>query len=73
MSSQESFENITFDPFEVKNKIMLNNNADPDDNFFDENAFISMNAQYVSVQESKTKLSTCSSNCYFSILHIYAV
>ena len=42
----------------------------PDNNLFDEEAFLSINAQYVSVDEAKNKLNTCGDNSVFSILHI---
>ena len=63
--NETNFESVTFNPFE-NNKFEDN----PYNNLFDEEAFLSINAQYVSVDEAKNKLNTCGDNSVFSILHI---
>ena len=65
--NENNFENLTFNPFE--NNILCDK-IDPNDTFFDEEAFLSMNAQYVSVDESKIQLSICTTSSSFSILHV---
>ena len=60
------FENLIFSPFDLQN-ILLNNNNDPDDNFFNKNRFSDTN--YFTIEETKSKLSCCD-NKSFSILHL---
>ena len=45
----ENFENKRFNPFLNQGKILLDNNSDPDENFFDENSFSKIDAQYFSL------------------------
>ena len=61
------FENQTFNPFENN---IFEDNVNPDNNLLDEEAFLSINAQYVSVDEAKGQLSTCTDSSVFSILHV---
>ena len=68
--NERNFDNLTFNPFANQGNILLNDNIDPDNNFFDENTFLSINAQYLSVEESNSKLTTCDSGSFFSILHV---
>ena len=68
--NESNYENLTFNPFKNQENILLNNDMDPDKNIFDEHAFLNINAEYFSVEESKTKLSTCSNTSFFSILHV---
>ena len=55
--NERNYENLTFNPFKNQENILLNNDIDPDKNIFDEHAFLNINAEYFSVEESKTKLS----------------
>ena len=60
------FENLKFSPFDLQN-ILLNNNKDPDDSFFNTNQF--SDTYYFTIVETKSKLSCCD-NKSFSILHL---
>ena len=60
----QNFENINFNPFLNKN-ILLNNNGDPDCNFFDE--YCLTNTPYLNCDEVKT---TLNSQDDFSIIHV---
>ena len=66
----KTFENFTFNPFSNQEDILLNNNFDPDENFFNENTFLRLNAEYYSVEETEAKLSTIPNNSSFSIFHL---
>ena len=70
INNENSFENLTFNPFSNQENILLNNNFDPDENFFDKNSFSKINAQYFSVDETNIKLSTCCDKNSLSILHV---
>ena len=50
--------------------ILINNNFDPDNNFFNENIFLNLSANYFSEDEIKLKLNTQSNSVSFSILHL---
>ena len=65
----EHFENKRFNPFLNQGKILLDNNSDPDENFFDENSFSKIDAQYLSLAELKENHNVLA-NRSFSILHI---
>ena len=60
------FENKTFSPFDLQN-LLLNNNNDPDDNFFNTSQFSDTNC--FTIEETESKLSCCDNN-YFSILYL---
>ena len=47
----ENFENKRFNPFLNQGEIFLDNNSDPDENFFDENYFSNIDAQYFSLSQ----------------------
>ena len=51
-------ENYSFNPFLNEHSILLNDNFDPDNNFFDENSFLSINAEYYTINTVKDKLKT---------------
>ena len=70
MESSEDYENIYFNPFSDQGNVLTNNNLDPDDNFFDEENFSNINAQYFSVEETKSHINEFTSENSFSILHI---
>ena len=63
--NERNFDNLTFNPFANQGNILLNDNIDPDNKFFDENTFLSINAQYLSVEESNSKLTTCDSFLFY--------
>ena len=65
-----NFENLNFNPFLKQKYILINNDFDADNNFFNENTFQNLNANYFSEEEFKDKLNTQSNNLSFSILHI---
>ena len=65
----EGFENRSFNPFLNQGKILLDNNSDPDENFFDENSFSKIDAQYFSLEELKEN-HIAPDNRSFSILHV---
>ena len=70
METSENFENILFNPFCKQEKILLNNNLDPDNNFSEEKIFLNINAQYFSVEETKANIKDFTSENFFSILHV---
>ena len=65
----ENFENKRFNPFLNQGKILLDNNSDPDENFFDETSFSKIDAQYFSLAELKENHNALD-NRSFSILHV---
>ena len=69
MAELTNFENKTFNPFFNQGSILLNNNCDPDENLFDENAFLKINAQYFSLEELQQN-HTALDNRSFSVLHV---
>ena len=60
------FKNLKFSPFDLQN-ILLNNNNNPDANFFNTNQFSDTN--YFTTEETRSKLSFCNKKS-FSILHL---
>ena len=70
MATNPNFENETFNPFSNEVNIILNGNADPDENYFDENIFSKINAQYFSTDETKETLKPLNNKPAFSIIHI---
>ena len=65
-----NFENLIFDSFLNQENILTNNSFDPDSNFFNENIFQTLNANYFSEEEAKFKLSSQTNKLSFSILHL---
>ena len=63
---KNDFEELKFSTFDLQN-ILLNNNNNPNDNFFNANQFSDTN--YFTTEEKKSKLS-CSDGKSFSILHL---
>ena len=57
-----NFENKFFNPFSNQGNILLNNNYDPDENFFNEADISKIDAQYVSMDKLQETLSTCKQN-----------
>ena len=67
MNNQNStFETLKFNPYDSEN-LLLDNNSDPDENFFKESYFT--DTKYFSAEEAKLKLS-CSKSNSFSLLHL---
>ena len=67
MNKQNSmFENLKFSPYNSEN-LLLDNNNDPDGNFFKESYFADTN--YFSTEKAKLKIS-CSKRNLFSLLHL---
>ena len=65
MNKQNStFETLKFNPYDSEN-LLLDNNSDPDENFFKESYFADTN--YFSAEEAKLKMS-CSKGNSFSLL-----
>ena len=62
-----NFENITFNPFRSTD-ILLNNDNDPDTNFFDSNDFENI-SKYLNPNEAYEELKTANSDD-FSIIHL---
>ena len=60
-----NFENLNFNPFLKQKNILINNDFDADNNFFNENTFQNLNANYFSEEEFKDKLNTQSNNLPF--------
>ena len=63
---KSDFENLKFSTFDLLN-ILLNNNGDSDDNFFNTNQF--SDTKYFTIKETKSKISCCDKKS-FSILHL---
>ena len=68
----DNFENLSFNPFSNQENILLNNDFDPDKHLFDENAFLSLNAEYYTVEDIKNKLNSSFDNSdnSFSVIHL---
>ena len=67
MNNQNStFETLKFNPYDSEN-LLLDNNSDPDENFFKESYFT--DTKYFSAEEAKLKPS-CSKSNSFSLLHL---
>ena len=67
MNKQNStFETLKFSPYDSEN-LLLDNNSDPDENFFKESYFVDTN--YFSAEEAKLKIS-CSKSNSFPLLHL---
>ena len=56
----DNFENLTFNPFSNQENILLNNDFDPDKHILDENAFLSLNVEYYTVEDINNKLNSFS-------------
>ena len=69
MTETTNVENEGFKPFSNQENILLNNNFDPDENFFDKNDFSKINAQYYSLDELQENR-IAPDNKSFSILHV---
>ena len=66
-----NFENIRFTPFsDNNNNILLSNEFDPDQFFFNENNFQAMEANYFSADERSKKLREISDDTFFSLFHL---
>ena len=67
MNNQNStFETLKFNPYDSEN-LLLDNNSDPDENFFKESYFT--DTKYFSAEKANLKLSCIKSNS-FSLLHL---
>ena len=65
-----NFENLSYNPFLNRNKILLNDNLDPDEHFYNDEMFEKINANYFSIETIQTKLKNLSANSSFSVLHL---
>ena len=50
--------------------VLLNQNADPDENYFDQDIFSKINAEYFSTDKTKETLKPLNNEPAFSIIHV---
>ena len=68
MAPYATLDTLSFNPFSI-NENMNDNNLDPDLNFFHESVFSSLDTDYVSPEDYKSKFTDCTGNS-FPVLHL---